>query len=329
MNDSGQLGDGTTNNSSTAVAVAGLEGGVQALAIGVSHTCALSTAGGVACWGWNVSGQLGDGTNKDSPAPVAVSGLESGVSAIVANGQFSCALTSAGGVMCWGSNFRGQLGDGKADDSWTPVAVVGLDSGVSAITAGEYHACAVLNSGAVECWGANEVGELGNGKTKDSSKPVPVAGLGGQAIAVTGGYQHTCVLTAVPDIECWGANDFGSLGDGTADGSLTPVVVSGLTSGVASIDAGDYHTCALSSTAALSCWGANDYGQIGNGATEPQLTPLAVPGLGGVSAYAAGAQHTCAMTSDGQVLCWGNNDYGQLGDGTMDSSSTPVSVSGL
>lgn len=329
-NDSGKLGDGTTESSSTPVAVSGLGSGVTAISAGADHTCALTDAGGVECWGGNVIWQLGDGTTHDSSVPVAVSGLTSGVTAITAGADHTCALTDTGAVECWGFNMRGQVGVATNADTSTPVVVSGLGSAVQAIEAGAYHSCALTSSGAVDCWGADEVGELGDGKTHDRSIPVAVAGLASGVTAISAGYQHTCALTGAGGVECWGFYFLGTQ-DGASDESSTPVAVSGLESGVTAISSGDYHTCALTSAGGVECWGSNDYGQLGDGTTESSSTPVAVAGLAsGVSAISGGGwEYTCALTNVGQVMCWGINDYGQLGDGTTESRLTPVAVSGL
>ena len=142
-NGSGQLGDDTTTQRSTPVNVSGLASGVTALAAGDGHTCALTTGGGVKCWGSNFSGQLGDGTTNQRSTPVDVAGLASGVIALAAGGYHTCALTTGGGVKCWGSNYYGQLGDGTTSDRSTPVNVAGLVSGVTALAAGSSHTCAL------------------------------------------------------------------------------------------------------------------------------------------------------------------------------------------
>ena len=140
---------------------------MQAIAAGRRHTCALTTAGGVKCWGNNHDGQLGDGTKIDKKTPVDVMGLAGGVQAITAGWRHTCALTASGSVKCWGKNHDGQLGDGTAINRSSPVDVVGLPSGVRAIAAGGQHACA-LNPQFVSCWGDNEDGQLGDGTTADT-----------------------------------------------------------------------------------------------------------------------------------------------------------------
>ena len=336
----GQVGDGTTTNSSVPVAVSGLGSGVSAISAGQYHTCALKD-GGARCWGANFAGQLGNGTNigpqfcsraSCSTTPVTVSGLVSGVSAISvgADGLYTCALRD-GGVWCWGDNEFGQLGDGTTTNRSVPVAVSGLGSGVAAISAGVDHTCA-LKDGGVWCWGENDVGELGDGTRASSSVPVAVSGLGSGVSAISAGDLHTCALKH-GGVWCWGYNFYGELGDGTPGPQFcsgypcgtVPVAVSGLRSGVSAISAAFEHTCALKHGGAW-CWGANFFGQLGDGTTTESRVPVAVSGLGrGVSAISAGDNHTCALKHGG-AWCWGDNGYGELGDGTTTNSSVPVAV---
>jgi alpha-tubulin suppressor-like RCC1 family protein/pimeloyl-ACP methyl ester carboxylesterase len=329
-NEHGQLGDGTTTNRLVPADVSGLASGVAAFAAGWSHSCALTTGGGVKCWGWNEYGQLGDGTTTNHPTPVNVSGLASGVAAIVAGWSHTCALTTGGGIKCWGHNYYGQLGDGTATDHYIPVDVSELSSGVAAIAASGWHTCALTTGGGIKCWGHNGSGQLGDGTASQRLAPVDINGLTSGVAAVAAGGSQICALTTGGGIKCWGSNYYGQLGDGTGISRYTPVDVSGLTSGVVAIAAGGIHTCTLTTAGGVKCWGWNERGQLGDGTTASRYTPVDVSGLtSGVAAIAAGNHHTCALTTGGGVKCWGWNEYGQLGDGTTTVRLTPVNVSGL
>jgi len=329
-NRSGLLGDGTLTRSHTPVDVSGLSSGVVALAARQYRTCALTDAGGVWCWGWNDDGQLGDGTSTNRWTPVEVSGLSSGVVALAAGGWHTCALMEGGGVRCWGFNGAGQLGDGTKTKHHTPVEVTGLSSEVTALVAGEEHTCALTEAGGVWCWGENGFGQLGDGTFLDRSTPIEVSGLTGGIVTLAAGYNHTCAVTAAGGVKCWGQNRYGQLGDGTTTNRYTPVDITGLSSRVLALNAGGDHTCALTDSGGVKCWGLNNYGQLGDGTLTNRHTPVDVAPLSsGVTTLDAGGAHTCALTEAGENQCWGANFYGQLGDGSITWESSPVDVVGL
>lgn len=326
----GQLGNGSTENSITPVDVTGLTSQVIAVSSGDYHTCALTSSGEVKCWGRNIYRQLGDGTTTDRLTPVNVLGLTGMVSTISAGGYHNCALTTGGGVKCWGDDFHGQLGDGTTEISSTPVDVVGLSSGVIAINSGGYHTCVVTSEGGIKCWGENYFGQLGDGTTLHRLVPVQVLGMSSEVAIVDAGGGHTCAIATTGRVKCWGYNYFGQLGDGTNTRIINPVDVEGLTSEVAQIDAGYRHTCALTTAGGVKCLGWNYYGQLGDGTTMDRYALVDVVGLSsGVTSISAGSFHTCALMSSGGVKCWGNNSYGQLGDKSTTDRLTPVDVFGL
>ena len=264
----------------------------SAVAAGYGHSCALTDSGGVKCWGKNNYGQLGDGTAYRRLKPVDVVGLTSGIAAISAGYEHTCALTDSGGVKCWGRNNYGQLGDGTTYRRLKPVDVVGLTSGVAAISAGYDHTCAVTDSGGAKCWGYNgSWASSGMARPSSRLKPVDVVGLTSGTAGISAGFYHTCAVTDTGGAKCWGNNYYGQLGDGTRHGRMKPVDVVGLTSGVAAISAGRlYHTCALTTAGGVKCWGYNGFGQIGNGTIEDSSSPVDVVGLSsGVAAISAGS----------------------------------------
>ena len=241
-NSYGQLGNGTTTDSSVPVAVATFtDGSATAVSItaGSSHTCALLNTGAVNCWGSNGYGQLGNGTTTASSAPVAVAAFTVGSAtavSITAGNSHTCALLNTGAVNCWGCNGFGQLGNGTTTSSSAPVAVAAFTDGATAvsITAGDFHTCAVLNTGAVNCWGYNFNGRLGNGNTNYSSAPVavdPFTDVSATAVSITAGNSHTCAVLNTGAVNCWGYNDDGQLGNNTNTSSSAPVAVDAFTDG--------------------------------------------------------------------------------------------------
>lgn len=245
------------------------------------------------------------------------------VTAIAAGLIQTCALKSDTSVWCWGDNGTGELGNATNSSSNVPVKVSGTGgsgflTGVTAITSGWYHTCALMADSTVRCWGDNAYGELGNGTNNQSNVPVTVLGQGGTGVlsgvkSISAGYYQTCALLANQTVLCWGDNGYGELGSGTGN-TTVPVPVTGL-SGATAVDADWLHTCALTNGTA-QCWGYNYYGELGNG------TPS------GVTALAAGYRHTCVLLANTSLQCWGWNGYGELGNGSNIDSSSPVVVSG-
>ena len=248
------------------------------------------------------------------------------VSAISNGFDYSCTLLNSSAVKCWGTNDYGNLGDGTTTQRLTPVTVSGLGSGVSALAAGNRTACAVLDTGAVRCWGRNDYGQVGTGATSaDVSTPFTVPGLSGVS-AVSVGAHFSCALLRTGAVKCWGRG--GHVGDGTSSPRYTPVDVVGLSSGVIAIASGNYHTCAVLNTGAVRCWGQDGRGAVGNGGggnSPGQITGLSAPAIG----ITGGDRHSCALLSTGGVQCWGWNDQGALGNGITGDTSNPQTVTGI
>jgi alpha-tubulin suppressor-like RCC1 family protein len=331
--------------------------------------CVVLTSSEVDCWGSGLSGQLGDGTYEDSSIPMAVvgaagTGTLSGVKSLVSDREGYCALLSSGGLDCWGSDVKGGVAGVTNNGSDIPVAVEGVGgsgtlNGVASVSAGAGTYCAVLTSGGPVCWGQGTYGILGDGTTSNSDSPMTVQGVGGtgtltgvKSVTITGG-SSACALLTSGSVDCWGRNQFGSLGDGTLTDSLVPVAVQGVRgtgtlSGVTSVvsDRGGSY-CAVLTSGSVDCWGLNSVGQLGNGGGTGPVpfscsscfpTPVAVLGvhgagtLSGVASMASVASSYCALLTAGGIDCWGQGMYGQLGDGTniaRRASDVPVPVAAV
>ncbi len=278
LDNEGQIGNGIPASPSGAsfwytspVDVSGVTT-ATAIAVGQYHACALLADGTVRCWGYNTSGQLGNGTNVASSTAVRVSGI-SGATAIAAGDATTCALVASGAVECWGLGFAGALGNGGTANSSTPVTVSGV-SGAVALASKNAETCALLSNGTVLCWGYNSNGQLGNGTNTSSPTPVAVYGLAG-ATAIAVGEYHACAVVSGGAVECWGAGTSGQLGNAGSTDSWMPVSVSGL-AGAVGLAAGEYYSCAVLADGSVKCWGANGNGQLGNGTTTGAPTPVAV-----------------------------------------------------
>ena len=200
------------------------------------------------------------------------------------------------------------------------------------IDAGSGHICVILDDGSVSCWGGNGGGQLGDGTNTGRYTPTQTSSLGEgrTAIAISAGWGHTCAILDDGSVSCWGRNDNGQLGDNTTTADRnTPTQTSSLGTDrtAVAISAGMYHTCAILDDGSVSCWGHNNYGQLGDGTITQRNTPTQTSSLGeGRTAVAitAGGHHTCAILDDGSVSCWGYDGYGQLGVGTNDDDGTGV-----
>ncbi|MAQ13825.1 MAG: hypothetical protein CMN30_03410 [Sandaracinus sp.] len=300
-----------------------------AIGAGSAHTCATDATGDLYCWGANRAGQLGSG-GTDSATPVAVPGI-AGVTQVALGGAFTCASGTAG-LRCWGDDSQGQLGDGAGGGAGmvTPSLPAGP---IQRITAGTEHACAIVNR-TVHCWGANGSGRIGNGATGGTVDAPVAIDLGGDAIDVAAGANHTCAMLASGSVFCWGSGSDNQLATGSS--STTPAAA-GLGESVIEVAAGDLFGCAIDSSREGLCWGRPE--QTGDGTTDTNLPrALAAPvdevafpgGLPALAQLDAGGAHACAVVGDGRVVCWGRDDDGQLGRGAATARSLgPVGVAGI
>ena len=354
-------------------------GTAEAIGAGSVHTCALLTGGTVRCWGFGGNGRLGYGNtdvigDNEAPGSVGPVDLDPGpgvgtVKAISAGNGHTCAVLDGGAVRCWGFNLEGRLGYGNTDaigDDEAPGSAgpVDLDPGpgfgaAKAVATGGFHTCALLEAGAVRCWGFGGSGRLGYGNIADigrtpETKPDTVGpvdldpGPGtGIAKAITAGTGHTCAILENGSVRCWGSNGSGQLGYGNTrnigDDEIPAAVLPvdlGSNRTAKAIRAGGEHTCALLDDDSVRCWGYAGFGQLGYGNTNDigddeapgSVGPVDLdpgPGFGTAKAISAGTLHTCARLSDDSVRCWGRGSNGRLGycdERTIGENETPGSV---
>lgn len=360
----GQLGDGAALDRDNAVPVLDESSqpltGVRAVTGGLDHSCAIVGDGTVRCWGSNDLGQLGDGGSQNTmQVETSVVGV-TGAAELSAFGPHTCALISGGGVLCWGSDIDGELGNdgvgGPVPESFPMEDAAGLIDDAIAVATGHHHSCAVRADGRVWCTGLNAQGQLGrySGEAFECSRDIPrvletAAGeyLEG-ASQVAGGFRQSCAITGAT-VECWGDPRCGQLGDGTEitaclaptgevcddEGSSPPVQVDlGVFASCSPIQigAGEDFACVLCAEGTVGCWGAGTRGRLGNGLESSSSSAVLVAGIEQVEEISVGAQSACARVAGGEVYCWGEGSEGQLGNGVSGApvfSTSPVPVIGL
>ncbi len=310
----GELGDGTTLMRKKPVPVSGLKD-VLGLGLGQYHSCAVVQGGTVECWGADFDGQLGGGnTGGYSTKPVAVLNLADATQ-VAGGGQSSYALTSAGGVVAWGLNGAGQLGDGTTVDSNVPVTVSGITDAVQ-VAGRRWTACALRAGGGVWCWGDYY---LGDGTKGSSAVPVDT---GLTDVVQVGGGRGTegngCAVETTGGVACWGYNPY----------STTPSSFGGLTDAV-QVGVGEEFACARRAAGGVMCWGDNSWGQLGHGGYFYSWVPVEVSGVTDAASIAVGANFACVMNGDGTLLCWGSGISYELGDGDHGNTPNPMPVTGF
>ena len=305
------------------------------ISTGMYHSCGVTFDNLAYCWGADGVGQLGDGAVNTSfrSRPVAVKG-DLHFQMVSAGFDHTCGVTTQDQVYCWGSNSRGQLGDGSFSDHTTPVPVAG-QLRFSFVSAGYIHTCAIHLQGGAFCWGNNGNGRLGDGTTTERLTPTPVFGVLQFRRIAAGGF-HTCGVTTDSHAYCWGRNEQGQLGDGSLSSRHKPVPVAAGTRSFRWVTTNSANisfkwqsaTCGISGGGQAYCWGSNLHGQLGDGSHTQHTMPVAVKGGLSFAQVNTGGGHTCGVTTSNLVYCWGYNGRGQLGDGTLTDRTTPRAVTG-
>jgi parallel beta-helix repeat protein len=344
LNDKGQLGHSATDtcgtySCSTSPEQVGLDSTWQSMSAGGKHTVALKSDGTLWAWGDNSMGQLGDGTGVNKFSPVQVGTDDKWIS-ISAGFTYTIGLKADGTLWAWGANWFGQLGDGTGVNKLSPVQV-GSDNTWVAINAGGYHTIALKADGTLWAWGDNSQGQLGDGTGSNQPSPVQI-GSDKTWVAISAGGYHTIAKKADGTLWAWGWNVYGQLGDGTTTERLSPVQVLGTDTTWDSISAGSYHTIAKKADGTLWAWGANWYGQLGDGTIVDSGYPMQIGNDTTWLSIGTGGYHTIALKADGTLWAWGDDSKGQLGNGpgTMQAMgknmnaqsetgvSTPVQIGG-
>jgi alpha-tubulin suppressor-like RCC1 family protein len=257
--------------------VSGIPTTAHGLAVGVTHACVLDATGAAWCWGVNDRGQLGDGSTKARSKPVRTKAQP--VTKVAAADGYTCAVLGGGGVSCWGRS-HGTAGDplnpeGLVVSSKAPSTIPGLEAATDIAATGDF-ACALLVGGVISCWGENDHGQLGDGTVAGRTTPVVVQGLP-ETAQVLATANHACALGTDGSVSCWGRGDHGQMGDGTYDERHVPGPVAQSRPVTRLVGAASGHwTLALASDGSAFAWGRNQYGQLGDGGTEDQPTPVQV-----------------------------------------------------
>ena len=309
-------------------------GMLKLLSSGLRYSAVVKSDGTIWDWGYNSTGQLGDGTRNDVRlTPVQVHGLNHVVD-LACGGAHTLAVDASGNVWAWGYNASHQLGTADTQELDVPTKVEGL-TGVKMVAAGHDHSMALKTDGSIWVWGSNQYGQLANGTLANDSTGTPRKVQSDQKfVAIDAGFAYCLAIDEQGDVWTWGSNTHGQLGDGSKVNRATPTKIA-VTKAVA-VAGGHFHSLVLRKDGTVVAFSSNNNGQLGIGPSiAEQATPTQVPMLDGVIDIAAstynnnGTHHSLVLKKDGTIWAFGANDQGQLGNGTTTNSSTPVQVSGI
>ncbi|MDC0762564.1 RCC1 repeat- and reductase domain-containing protein [Brevibacillus sp. AG] len=321
----GQLGDGSTYESTVPKQVSGLDNVLKIDAGSGSHSLALKKDGTVWAWGANGQWQVGSANGSTITAPAQIEGLNE-VKDITAGSEFNLVLKENGTVWAWGKNELG-LGDkALTKASKIPVEVANLED-VKKIKAGSFHSLALKNDGTVWAWGDNQYGQSGLGKNTYNSKvPVQIEGMT-DIIDISTGYNYSLALKSDGTVWAWGENSYEQLGINNKTTQYTPVQVMNLEN-VTEVEAGRYYSFAKKEDGTVWAWGSNGHGGFGNGEITNYSLPVEITNLKGYKTLSSGNVHSLGVSAEGAAFGWGGNPWGQIGDGTKNNKHQPIQVLG-
>ncbi len=334
LNSNGQLGDLTTNDTSSFRGISSEDW--ISVALGDKHSCGILADNKIMCWGINLSGQLGNGSTAQSSEPLDIT-PDTDWLLVDTGTNHTCAIRDDRSLWCWGDNSRSQLGDGNIADpgdldgnNLTLPKQIGTQTDWTAISLGDEFSCGIRTISDTDkriyCWGDNSDGQLGQDPL--SLDPVSAPLQESSSLAdwdnLATGYNHSCAIKQDQTLHCWGDNQYGQLGQGTTSDSFIPLPISAGGGNLwTDVATGNGHTCGIKDDATLWCWGNNAIGQLGVGNTSHLATPTQISHDNDWLSVFAGNGTTCAIDSEHIGFCWGQNENGQLGNGVSTDTDRP------
>lgn len=321
---------------------------INQISLGSSHSSALSSNGRVFTWGLSNYGQLGDGFTDFQNTPIEISnqfelGLDEEIVQVSMGGNHSSALSSNGRVFTWGSNEKGELGDGTRIDRYVPIDITSQfdlndDEIIISISLGSRHSSALSSKGRIFTWGENLFGQVGDGTIDDRDTPIDITSQfdlndGETIVSVSLGHNHSSVLTSDGRVFTWGYNYSGQLGDGATSKKTTPVDITdafelNLNETIVYVSMNVHRSSAITSQGRVFTWGNNEFGQLGDGTRINRHVPIDITSQFTLNEgeIIVSISYASALSSENRVFTWGRNNSGQIGDGTMIDSSTPKDI---
>ena len=272
-----------------------LKAPVQSVSLGNQHSAAIDRNGNLWLWGFNLLGELGDGSKEERHVPEKIM---DGVQSVSLGLFFSAAIKTDGSLWLWGNNTYGKLGDGSHDTRYEPVKIM---DDVQTVSLGGYHSAAIKEDGSLWLWGDNDEGQLGDGSTETRYEPVKIMD---DVQTVSLGEYHSAAIKEDGSLWLWGKNEKGQLGDGSTETRYEPIKIM---DGVQSVSLGDDYSAAIKEDGSLWLWGNNTSGQLGDDSTETRYEPVKI--MDGAQTVSLGCWDSAAIKTDDSLWLWGDSSY--------------------